>query len=1162
MEKNNQFNINIFDNEQTALIKYGINNNIPPRLLIMKYKRGDIVNSPIITLESFIKELIERNKSLENIYKEVDLINTKDDILITDVAYIYYSILGKNAIENIREYYLQKNILFNESEFLLDYENWKQSFDTINECFSVSIEKFVDLQNILLEESPIVSSDIDITEKSVIIIPKVKYSYLSFFDNVIIDEHLVYCHFNYNKVDYYKVHYPVNFAIEKVKIKVNTMEFYIHVEGNIYRIKYNIEKNNIKFNLPLSAEKSDKIINIIKHNLPLEILSVDENLFRGGFNIYNIHLTQAIFYDFLLNNVVKDFMYINESSDIAEEKHHTTINFSPLEIAKPTIKFVLYQKITANEIKISNNLIPANTPYVTVLASKSKTQSSMYQLLNILTRVFTIYLADKASIEEFYTSTLPESLKELKPIREKIISSKRKKYTVKTELLRAYPELFLPNYSKKCKTQEYLDIVPEDEVEELKNETFIFKGKEYNKQVLEYPPEYFPGDYKRIYLTCNSENYPFIGVVLNKLDNKDKFPYIPCCFDTNQLAKKGSLAKFYKGPREQKTTTTAIIKTKKLLPEAGIGELPTELEEFIKLVSDNKFLRLGTIRDNNSLIHAVLSAIDPKYDKYQKDKKIKEALKVRKSLIKYAPVVKQELYDKTLDEIIKMILDENVYFDPLLFYRLLEEHFNISIYVFYRNKDTDKVELLLPRHKIFYAKYLRELETVLVYESWGPNTFNLTHPHCEIIAEFKNEIYIKKFPTSINNFLYNTFIQMYKTRTLSISDNEGEFVENAYNLDMTKTIFNYLKLITSGIKILGQYIDVFGKQRALICSYVNVKFTIIFPPSQPTALQIINKIEIADYKTIKRLFGHPYAYSMSNDVLDGMWYSGDKIKYYLYIPIIPIKYSKHKLGPKNPLKIEKPIFNFELIPYINKLYKDRIIFLQLLSWMFYLTEENNTVESFISNYLVFGNSKYNYNFSKIQEKLPNISNIDEAFKYLKDTNLIIDDKIYIYTEKLLEPIKYYLEKFVNANIEPTDIESFYTIVDDFKINKSTAMFIGKNKFETWLEFNRETLMKLNIIRNDLKDFDTSIVMPYFYEQNGKIYILQNVIDSDLARALSISYAWINELQFLGYNAPELDVEIEYDTLEINKKYEIYEKSNSSEYKVLLKNDNYIGVIIL
>lgn len=41
--------INELDNEQTALIKYGINNNIPPRLLLIKYKKGDIENSTIKT---------------------------------------------------------------------------------------------------------------------------------------------------------------------------------------------------------------------------------------------------------------------------------------------------------------------------------------------------------------------------------------------------------------------------------------------------------------------------------------------------------------------------------------------------------------------------------------------------------------------------------------------------------------------------------------------------------------------------------------------------------------------------------------------------------------------------------------------------------------------------------------------------------------------------------------------------------------------------------------------------------------------------------------------------------------------------------------------------------------------------------------------------------
>lgn len=1155
--------INELDNEQTALIKYGINNNIPPRLLLIKYKKGDIENSTIKTLKSYIEKLIKKKYSLDKIYNKVNLINTNDEILITDVAFIYYSIVSESGIKDIKQYYESKNIIFNEKEFLDDYNKWLESFKTINDCFLEPIEKLSELQNLLLEQEPLVSSDIDVTEKSVVIIPKVKYQFLSFFDNVIIDEYLVYCHFNYNNIDYFKVHYPVDFNIETIKVKLNIMEFYIKISDVIHRVKYNTEKNHIKFSLPLSAEISDKIINVIKNNLPIEILSIDENLFRGSFNIYDVHLAQAIFYDFLLNNVVKDFMYINESSDIAEEKHHTTINFAPLDIAKPSIKFVIYQKITIANIKVGDHTIPINTPYINVLASKAKTQSSMYQLLNILRRMFTIYKNDKSDIEEFYTSTLPESLKVLKPIREKSVAPKKRKYTVKPELINAYPELFVPNYSKKCRNQEYLEIVPENKVDEVKKQVFEFNGVKYNKQVFQYPPEYFPTDLKRVYLTCNSKDYPFFGIVNNSgqtaLTNRSIFPYIPCCFDHDQTRKKGSLSSFYKGPKAEKTKTSTIIKTKKILPEEGIGELPTELETFFNTISSNKFYRLGAINDNNSLIHSVLSAVDPSYLKRSKAEKIKLAETTRKKLINYIPVVKQELYDKSIDEIKQMILDKNIYFDPALFYRLLEEHFNINIYIFYRNKTTDKVELLLPRHKMFYAKYPKELNTVIIYESWGPTSLNLKHPHCEIIAELEDDNYVRKFTKVVGNYLYDTFTKMYKTTTVSVNNKEAEIVQNAYNINITTEIFQYLKIEFSDIKLLTQFIDVFGKQRAVTMSLGTTKFSIIFPPLQPVNLPISEDIIINDHKLITRLFGKPIAYSMSKNSLDGMWYSGNNIKYYFYAPIKALKYKDQQLGPKNPLNIEKPLLNFELVPYMSKLYKDRIIFLQLISWMFYNSDE--TIESFFEKYVKVGNSEYNYDFSDIQERLPSITNIKEAFYYLKDTNLILKNKIYLYTDKLVQPLKYYLEKFIKANIDPTDIEDFYTIVRDFKGSETTALFIGKNRFTSWLEYNKENLMKLNIIRNDLKDFDTSIIMPYFYQKDNKIYLLQNVIDSTLSRALSISYAWVHELQFLGYNAPEIDLEIEYDTLEINTKYEITEKSNKSDYKVLVVNEEYVGVII-
>lgn len=1153
------YSINKYDNIETALMKYSLEHEIPPRLLLIEYNKNNIEDSKITTLSDNIKELINDGKNLENIYEIIKNKSMYDNVLKTDIPYIYYSIVGEKAIDEIKKYYEENNILYNINDFQEDYTTWKRLLYKDVECLKVPLDEFIKFQNLLNEYEPLLTSELTITEKTIHIVPKIKYSELSFFDNIIIDNSLVYCRYNFNKINYYKVNLPADFNIEDINVKINTMEFYINIENYIYKVKYNTEKNIIKFNIPISGENSTKIVEILKTHLPIEIVNIDENLFRGNFNIYSIHLTQAIFYDFLLNNIVSNFMYINENIAIAEEKHHATINFAPLDIAKPTIKFIIYQKLTTEEITVNGIKVPSNTPFINIIVSKAKTESSIYQLKNILSNTFRIYLEDKNEIEQFYKESLPGTLAELKPIREKTSISKRKKHKVSKNLTQLAPEIFLPNYSSICNEERQPVIVSDEEAERLRNEKFTFKGTEYNRFVLEYPPKYFPKDIKRINVTCLSKDYPFVGVKRNnKLENKNIFEYVPCCFDRDQTRISGTLSTFYKAPKHEKIKTTTILKTKKLLPIEGIGTLPTDLDQFLELLSSNKFYRLGAIKDNNSLIHAVLSIIDEKYKRLPHDEKPKYAENIRSKTIKYIPAMKQELYDYSKNEIKEMILNNNIYFDPALFYRSLEEMYKINIYVFYRNKETDKVELLLPRCKYFYAKYAVEAKTVLIYESWGQESKHYEHPHCEVIAENINNEYVKIFSEKIGNTLFDAFTSIYETRTFIYNNGELNMITNAYNNNMVDILY------TNDLIAVGQYIDIYGKQRALITKFKGKYITAIFPPAQPNNLPLMD-IKLSKYSDVISAYGIPYACSVSFGKVDGLWYNGENIEYFLYFPIIPENKSKvkcNKFGPTNPIQINLKMFESEIYTYVNELMHSRIVFLQLITWLFTLS--GNSVEDFINKYIEVGNSEYDYDFSTIEETFPDITNINDAMKYLSNTGMIKDNKIYLYTSKLLLPIKYYIMKFVKSNIIPYKIENFYTVPLNFKITKPIGIFIGKTIFNEWYQWNKEKSLNMNVIKNNLSKFNSLINAPFFYEEEDKQYIIQNVIDGNLERALAVTYAWINELKFLGYNAPQLNENITYEIYIINKKKQLEKQNNevTSDYKILLNDKMYSGLILL
>ena len=56
-------------------------------------------------------------------------------------------------------------------------------------------------------------------------------------------------------------------------------------------------------------------------------------------------------------------------------------------------------------------------------------------------------------------------------------------------MVQAAPDLFVAGYARKCLCQFQPIIVPDDEIEAWKNKTFVHKGIEYERQVMQFPPE-------------------------------------------------------------------------------------------------------------------------------------------------------------------------------------------------------------------------------------------------------------------------------------------------------------------------------------------------------------------------------------------------------------------------------------------------------------------------------------------------------------------------------------------------------------------------------------------------------------------------------------------------------------------------------------------------
>ncbi len=103
----------------------------------------------------------------------------------------------------------------------------------------------------------------------------------------------------------------------------------------------------------------------------------------------------------------------------------------------------------------------------------------------------------------------------------------------KIEILREYaPEIFVPGYSRLVQTP--MQPVPIDikDVSKWENQTFTDRlGRVAHRKVLTIIDK----EEGKLYMFVSPEDdYPYIGLKYNNLSNKDRFPYIPCCFMSPQ----------------------------------------------------------------------------------------------------------------------------------------------------------------------------------------------------------------------------------------------------------------------------------------------------------------------------------------------------------------------------------------------------------------------------------------------------------------------------------------------------------------------------------------------------------------------------------------------------------------------------------------------------
>lgn len=1058
--------------------------------------KSDINIDEVNSIDELIKWRILDSPFGKFVYEELVKRNSTNS-LNEDIS-VYYSILSQKMTGMINCFGVINSVNFDYLNDAIKYNiHWRESLNSILTEDEQKVEQMKKVDNILSKvKSNILISNFVITSHSKRYHLKGIDDGISIFDKTIpslfvphikyVDEegnayHKIYTGDSINKehdpnykktiIDFEKYNDP------------NTI--YLNIwYGNLGEKYY--DSKDILFNVAIFdltketlivKSNNDVILSRVRDALPnLKIEDGEEIKLSGYFDVLNLEIDDVSFLNMILNDeILNKHFFVDESKVPIGVRKRITYNLMDGGIynKKNLSFFITHEKASMDKSygenmrgsQILNSVIHRDTfkirtgmSYVKIRIVKSASEKIVNSFLNIFKSLMSYYQNHKQNIIDEYIRVAPytESL---------FVTHDEDEIEVRkiNALQDAYPEVFAGDtrYATACPVDRQPVIVSDDDMEVLDSERTYRLDKVIGN--------YDVGEHVNLY--CDSEQYPYAGLAQRRKDTR----IAPCCYSSQNTFEK-----------EKKTDVKSyVLKTNNVLNKGSLGELPLDLS---KLLSNyykhiGNPVRLGITTSPNSLIHAVLLAIDDEkylstYDKEEYVRNIRKRLNIQLSLIK------QELYDLSDERIKEALYDEDLFFDPYLFYRALEETYNINIYVLLKN------ELEIPRHKELHARPLRkDRSTVIIYKNQTGK-----YPHCELIT-FANlsrdpQTLLKLFDENITVFCHDMLMKSLKTITLNTSS-----INRAY-----QNIYYYFDLLEDvPQEILSQRIDENGKLRVIDILYNNVKMSLIIAPSQPENIKqksINDELYSVTRKMAKSLLGEP---KMKGNY--GWWFSMGDVQNFIYVKI-------SDMNEENLPFEDDPVIisNFSEVNTLRKMKRDVSLVKELVSWI-YLKTNLNYID-FANKYLEVEvrnvDSSMYYDFSNLERLLPQSGDVSELISIMNKRipTLFSKNKILMCSKAFKDRLKDYLKSIVETN--NIYLDSYFASIDDYSPVKYGKLFLNSEDLKIWLSDIESQHHK---IRTELVQDDFTKT-PFLYNSpNGKVYIVQGTTGGTLIEALHVARIW-------------------------------------------------------
>jgi hypothetical protein len=872
---------------------------------------------------------------------------------------------------------------------------------------------------------------------------------------------------------------------ETTRVKVDPVS-----RNTLIEITINTAKNNITRDV-----FTERTLSVFKE-IDVNIKQIDESKVIGVFYFPVLRLNKYIFADLVMNDpIFSRLIKIDDHEKATKIKPGIYIHFE-----HPSTGYINATLTEKNMIKgdptmknVDLDFFEPGSPFIRVKVSKANNTKAVDIFKEILGKLFIRYAEKEDNIITYYKNYIP-NFGDIAP--PEVVEKPVLKHSD------VAPELFVTNYTRNCKPDRMTTIISEeDAIQAQADGRSVLK---FPRDIPEDPDAFkFPMDgEKQNYYVCNNPEFTYVGIKNNKLKNADIYPYVPCCYKINQK-NKPKFMHYY----ESKELVTGekkqhnIIKTDKILKHDQFGTLPLNLENLFVIIDPNpkyEYVRKGVHSGKNSFINVVMEALNDEtkilevYGEHGIEKVLEdERLALAKESI--VPLCRQELYDRSINEIINMLKNPEVYFDPRLFVHLLEDRFDCNIFLFSR-KYLDG-EMILPRHLQAYYKNRSKKRCVYIYEHMGSESDHAKYPQCELIIKYNTK-------KSTNNVQY------------SFTYEEARNIRNMYGrLRKAYALNNVIKEtympINPDVKIKSQWIDSYGKTRRLNIYYQGKNITIITSPIQPIKVResTNKKIYLTDIDIAMKLIETLEIQITSQTVI------GDITK--------EINGTLGNVTVSIPLDTKDKIFGVTEKEYGLSFPEKHSSALQQYNM-------NKKIARYLVEYTLWTYSTYLNVNSIVDITDNNIANFSRDFFIVKpdykyghiektltlDSPILDSGKIVVRDEETIKRLIYVLRLSSHMNVdsikhyhERTVISKYYMDITDFVKYDGQVILYGEESVNKWIFEN-------NVPYNLYDEVKIGVNTPYFFKNlniDNNVYLAQNT--QNLEKASDIAISWVRN----GYN---------------------------------------------